>query len=587
MKYMRHLFMVLLLLSTHQVVAQEQGRVSAASMLVIDQVKVMSLSDGVDIRCADPLVNDDAWPVVAFNAIAQHSHLCMRVWIAAEEFSAIENPTLVMGALSAARIYWDGEPLASNGNVGEDASSEVPGNVQTLVRLPAVQSVPGSVGRDHLLSIEMSTFHVGAPLTSIAYALLIVDEHKLQNDILLISLVSVFLLGMLLTLASFFLLLYWRYYQDVAFLTFSLLCLSASLLLLAEQWKLWVFYSYDLHIYRLGIVYFLTFATSLFLPAFYLSYYRQQYKTKILLLIMGGLMSAGLLVAGAEGKSLWLFGIAILSSLLINVIAYKQRGPTVLLTVFLLVLGLFGVIYMPFIFAEFGFAGLLAVLMPVMLISLIGDMKRQRAQALVTNRVQTQLLKKNLQPHFLMNSLTHVMELIEVAPAKAIAFVDELAAEFRLLVRVSEQDFIPLAEEIRLCNIHLRIMSHRYMTHYQLSIVGDTGDVRVPSAILHSQIENSFTHNRISAERSFDLDINGHDGTICLQLRTPLEGGLGRSGSHKSARKSAHESTGIGDAYVRAKLRETCGVHWHFDSAQEGQDWLTIITYQVPEGVKT
>jgi hypothetical protein len=480
--------------------------------------------------------------------------------------------------MSAARIYWDGEPLTSNGNVGVDASSEEPGNVQTLVRLPAVQPVAGSAGRGHLLSIEMSTFHVGAPLTSIACALLIVDEHKLQNDILLISLVSILLVGMLLTLASFFLLLYRRYYQDIAFLTFSLLCFSASLLLLAEQWKLWIFYTYDLHIYRLGIVYFLTFATSLFLPAFYLSYYRQQYKGKILLLIMGSLMSASLLVAGSEGKSLWLFGIAILSSVLINLMTNKQRGPTVLLTVLLLVLGLFGVIYMPFIFAEFGFAGLLALLMPVMLISLTGDMKRQRAQALVTNRVQTQLLKKNLQPHFLMNSLTHVMELIEVAPTKAIAFVDELAAEYRLLIRVSEQDFVPLAEEIRLCNIHLQIMSDRYMTHYQLSIVGDNGDVLVPSAILHSQIENSFTHNRISAERSFDLDISSLDGTICLQLRTPLEGGLGQSGSH--------ESTGIGDAYVRAKLSETCGVRWHFDSAQEGRDWLTIITYKVPEGVK-
>jgi hypothetical protein len=89
MKYKRHLFMVLLLLSTHQVIAQEQGQVSAASMLVIDHVKVMSLSDGVDVRCADPLVNDDAWPVMAFNATAQHSHLCMRVWIAAEENTVV------------------------------------------------------------------------------------------------------------------------------------------------------------------------------------------------------------------------------------------------------------------------------------------------------------------------------------------------------------------------------------------------------------------------------------------------------------------------------------------------------------------
>jgi hypothetical protein len=50
--------------------------------------------------------------------------------------------------------------------------------------------------------------------------------------------------------------------------------------------------------------------------------------------------------------------------------------------------------------------------------------------------------------------------------------------------------------------------------------------------------------------------------------------------------RGSHESTGIGDAYVSAKLSETCGDRWHFDSAQEGQDWLTIITYQVPEGVK-
>ena len=61
--------------------------------------------------------------------------------------------------------------------------------------------------------------------------------------------------------------------------------------------------------------------------------------------------------------------------------------------------------------------------------------ERRRAQAaqLAAARLELELLKKNIQPHFLLNTLATIMETIEEGPKTAAALVESLAGEFRIL----------------------------------------------------------------------------------------------------------------------------------------------------------
>src|SRR3546814_19410817 len=63
------------------------------------------------------------------------------------------------------------------------------------------------------------------------------------------------------------------------------------------------------------------------------------------------------------------------------------------------------------------------------------DMARYAAQ-----RLELDLLKQHLKPHFLMNTLTALAGWIEESPHTAVRMVDALADEFRTLVDVFGRD---------------------------------------------------------------------------------------------------------------------------------------------------
>ena len=59
--------------------------------------------------------------------------------------------------------------------------------------------------------------------------------------------------------------------------------------------------------------------------------------------------------------------------------------------------------------------------------------KEYEFSLLLSERLKNELLKKQLQPHFLMNTLTSLIDWIEEAPEIGIQFIEALANEFTLL----------------------------------------------------------------------------------------------------------------------------------------------------------
>ena len=78
-----------------------------------------------------------------------------------------------------------------------------------------------------------------------------------------------------------------------------------------------------------------------------------------------------------------------------------------------------------------------------------------------STRLRLELLKKNIQPHFLMNTLTSLIDWIEETPKKGVLFIEALAKEFDLLNQIENQTLIPVSQEIALCRAHLEIMEYR------------------------------------------------------------------------------------------------------------------------------
>lgn len=204
----------------------------------------------------------------------------------------------------------------------------------------------------------------------------------------------------------------------------------------------------------------------------------------------------------------------------------------------------------------------------VLIVSLLVSMAREHESAkLRAARLEIELLQKSIQPHFLMNTLTAVMEWIEEDPAEGLRFLEALADELRIFGEVSKEKLIPLARELELCRSHLAIMSCRKGMRFELVSDGVATNATLPPATLHTLLENAITHNRYDGDRIiFRLQQRSDNGSRRYVLDAPL-----------AKRASRETSEGLGLRYVRARLEESYPNRWSLDASVVDDVWRTTI----------
>jgi len=216
-------------------------------------------------------------------------------------------------------------------------------------------------------------------------------------------------------------------------------------------------------------------------------------------------------------------------------------------------------------FSDSSFFVAFSILILVLLVSMAREHESAKLRAA---RLEIELLQKTIQPHFLMNTLTAVMEWIEEDPPAGLRFLEALADELRIFSEVSKEALIPLERELELCRSHLEIMSYRKGTRFELEAEGaDTATAVLPPATLHTLIENALTHNRYDGERVvFRLAQSAIDGTQRYVFDAPL------------AKRPPRKTTkGIGLRYVRARLEESFPGRWTMSAGPHGDVWRTTI----------
>jgi len=199
--------------------------------------------------------------------------------------------------------------------------------------------------------------------------------------------------------------------------------------------------------------------------------------------------------------------------------------------------------------------------------------KQQHQIELRTSRLENQLLKKNIQPHFLMNSLISLQQIIHEDPFKAEDMIDELASEFQVFSRVAEKKLIAMKDELKLCRAHLRIMEYRKGASFTLETINITGEERIPPAIFHTLVENGITHGYgLKNKGRFVLEKSLNNKQIIYRLYNDGEMNPDSKGAQKQLIGS-----GTGIKYIQARLSESYGNNWRMDYGQVDRGWETTI----------
>jgi len=180
-------------------------------------------------------------------------------------------------------------------------------------------------------------------------------------------------------------------------------------------------------------------------------------------------------------------------------------------------------------------------------------------------RARLQLLKTQLQPHFLFNTLNAISALVHVDVEAA----DQTLARLGDLLRLSLEDFAvqeaPLERELGIARCYLEIeqtrLGPRLRVHWD--IAPDISDALVPTFLLQPLIENAIHHGIAPRVGPGCIEIRAHRRNAELQLEVRDDGPGFPSGSEAGA--------GVGLANTRARLLHLYGTRQRLEISNLSQ----------------
>jgi len=129
-------------------------------------------------------------------------------------------------------------------------------------------------------------------------------------------------------------------------------------------------------------------------------------------------------------------------------------------------------------------------------------------------RAQLQLLRAQIEPHFLFNTLSVVRALARTDREATVEMLDHLMRYFAAALPRLHEPEVPLAQEMELVTAYLAIYRARLGSRlsYEVELPADLAQARVPSMMLLTLVENALKHGvtpsveggrvRVSASRT-------------------------------------------------------------------------------------
>ncbi len=185
--------------------------------------------------------------------------------------------------------------------------------------------------------------------------------------------------------------------------------------------------------------------------------------------------------------------------------------------------------------------------------------QRAEAQRLAIES-QLRLLRTQLEPHMLFNTLANVRSLVREDAERAESMIDQLIVYLRSALVASQTEAVALNREFAQVRAYLDIMALRMGSRlsYRLSLPQELEDTLVPPMLLQPLVENAIKHGLEPKVGAGSIEVEAMMRESFIELRVSDSGlGLPADGDLAPAGHSA--STSYGLQHVRERLRVTYG----------------------------
>jgi len=180
-----------------------------------------------------------------------------------------------------------------------------------------------------------------------------------------------------------------------------------------------------------------------------------------------------------------------------------------------------------------------------------GEIARWQAEA-AARALELQVLRAQINPHFLFNALNNLRALINEDPARARDMLSRLSNTLRHTLQHSARERVPLAEELAVVRdyVALEQLHHEERLRVDWRLDPASADASVPPMLLQLLVENAIKHGiaRTPGGGTVAIAVARDGERLCIQVDNP---GPWQPG--------ASSGTGLGLAHLRERLARAGG----------------------------
>lgn len=116
-----------------------------------------------------------------------------------------------------------------------------------------------------------------------------------------------------------------------------------------------------------------------------------------------------------------------------------------------------------------------------------------------------QVLKNQVNPHFLFNSLNDLSVLIYKNKGHAVFFVDELSSVYRYILEHKDKELVSLHLELRFMESYVHLLKARYAEYFQILLPMDIcfESIYLPPMTLQTVVDSALKYSSITKEFPF------------------------------------------------------------------------------------
>ena len=189
-------------------------------------------------------------------------------------------------------------------------------------------------------------------------------------------------------------------------------------------------------------------------------------------------------------------------------------------------------------------AGIIALLIALALLGRMvyfqnkSEVFKNQAQELEKQRLisEIDLLRTQVNPHFLFNSLSILSSLVHVNPDLSEQFIERLSRLYRYILEQKDREVVSLRNELDLLDAYAFMLKIRFAEKFELHVHIEEADKELYNIVpltLQLLVENAVKHNRMSAKEPLVVDICREDEFLIVK-------------NHLQLRQQAEPSTGTG-----------------------------------------